>query len=187
MMQLDISVKYQRIAYKFSEGIIRIIIVLIGCSLLGYFFDANFELKKEIMSFGGFLLFILSVLIINETIDYNQKFYEILSNTNYLKVCQLELINTKIESESKFLNKIESQILASRKNWLISKKGLGVIEFQTRKKSWFNYLLLDKVSIIIKDKNTILIKSRPLNKIEFLDSSRNLGNIQFVKWTIKKI
>ncbi len=185
-MQLDNSVKYQRIGSKFLEGIIGLTILMSLYLIFQYIAKGDFEIKHTIVSFGGIMLLFLIIAIINETIDYNQKYYEYLSNKNYLKVKQSEDIEISIEDNEKLLDNIERQILGRKNNWLLSNKNEDTIEFQTKIKSIMNYLIEDRIVIKIETSDKLRIESAPMNKFVFLDSSRNLGNILFVRNEIKK-
>ena len=185
-MGLDNLIKYQRIGSKFLEGIARIIIGVIIFLVIQYFIHGNLDLRDGLVSFGGIMFIILTIAIIDETIDYNQKYYEILSNKNYLRVRQFEELDFIVKDKSNFLDKIERQVFEKKDNWLLSEKKEDRLEFQTKKKSLLNWLIEDKIIIRIEKTNRIVIESSPINKIVFLDSSRNFGNILFVKSVIKK-
>lgn len=179
-MQLDNLIKYQRIGSKFLEGVIRLMILLIVYLLFQYIIKGSLEIENVIVSIGGIMLIILTIAIISETIDYSQNYYEYLTNKNYLKVKQTENVEISAEDKEKLFDNIERQVLGKKDNWLLSKKNENSIEFQTKKKSLVNYLIEDRITIKIEEPNKLRIESAPINRVVFLDSSRNLGNILFV-------
>ena len=186
-MNLDTSVKYRKIGHKFLAGLIRLSIVLVLYIVFQYLKSGRFEVKKDILYFEGALFLLLTGFIINEVIEYSQKYYEVLTNENYLAVKQRAVITIDTSDSNNFLNNLGKEILSSKPNWLLSEKSENFLKFQTRKKSFINYFIEDLIIIKIGNASTISLESAPVDQIVFLDSARNLNNILFLKKIIKKL
>ncbi|MEL6865537.1 MAG: hypothetical protein AAFP19_14010 [Bacteroidota bacterium] len=185
-MQLDNSVKYQRIGSKLLEGLLGIAITISFFALIQYILIGSAEIKESTLSFGGILLVILIAVIVNETIEYNQKYYEYLSNSNYLRLRQRGDMTINIANPKKLFDNLERQILERNNGWWRSKRRERSMAFQTKKGSFLNPQAGDRIIIKVEGSNQVRIESAPLNKFTFADSARNLGNIIFLKNQIEK-
>jgi len=151
----------------------------------------NLSGQLQVMEIASEFIVILILFpfftVMNEIINFHQKFYESLNSTNYLEVRQSELFASNRADLTTILETVHKEIRKSMNHWILIEQRKNLVELKTIRKSWLGNFDQDKVIICVEPSKGLRIESGPINKWIFIDGARNLGHLVYVKQVINRV